>query len=328
MRRSASHLPASLLLAAFLGSSFTPASAQSPNPKLELTAEQRQVPLEQLPAETDAAALKAKVVLLAGTPSNKPGQHEYFAGCALLRDWLLAAAPEAVSPVMVAGGWPQNEAVLSGARCVVIYMDGGDKLSFLSPQRWERMKTLADQGTGFVILHQAIDCPPDRAATFKDWFGAAFQGDIGCRGHWDVNFEQFPAHAVSRGMSAFPLLKDGWLYNLHFAGSGVTPLLQCAMPDSSRKTADAKAHSGRLETVAWAYERPGARGGRSFGFTGCDLHSNWAETNQRTLLLNGILWTCDLEVPTAGLKAETDAAALASRWDRKVFLKKAAKAGK
>ncbi len=286
----------------------------------DFTAEQQQVPLEALP--TDAS--KAKVVLLAGTPSNKPGQHEYFAGCALLMDWLKQAP--GVAPVMVAEGWPKNEAVLDGARCVVIYMDGGDKLSFLTPERWAKMKALADGGAGLVILHQAIDCPPDRAADFKNWFGAAFQGDIGCRGHWDVTFESVPQHPVNQGLTPFELLKDGWLYNLHFAATGVTPLLSCAMPDSSRKSEDAKAHAGRAETVAWAYERP--NGGRSFGFTGCDLHANWADSNQRKLVLNGILWSSKVELPATGAHSTTTPEAVAKNWDRKVFLKTAKPAKK
>ncbi|GAA5141707.1 hypothetical protein GCM10023213_26340 [Prosthecobacter algae] len=284
----------------------------------EFTLEQQQVPLEVLP--TDPAL--AKVVLLAGTPSNKPGQHEYFAGCALLMDWLKQAP--GVAPVMVAEGWPKNEAVLEGVRCVVIYMDGGDKLSFLTPDRWARIQALAAAGTGLVILHQAIDCPADRAADFKQWFGAVFQSDIGCRGHWDVQFDSVPEHPINQGLTTFALPKDGWLYNLHFADKGVTPLLACPMPDSSRKNKAAKAHAGRAETVAWAYERPA--GGRSFGFTGCDLHANWANENQRKLLLNGILWTSKLEVPAQGLASTTTPDALAKNWDRKVFLKKPAKA--
>lgn len=282
----------------------------------EFTSEQQQVPLEVLPTDPSLA----KVVLIAGSLSNKPGQHEYFAGCSLMMEWLKKVP--GVAPVMVADGWPKNEAVLDGARCVVIYMDGGDKLAFLSPERWARMQSLVDAGAGLVILHQAIDCPPDRATTFQNWFGAAFQGDIGCRGHWDVKFDSIPPHPINQGLTPFALLKDGWLYNLHFAESGVTPLLNCPMPDSSRKSEDAKAHVGRAETVAWAYERP--KGGRSFGFTGCDLHANWADANQRRLVLNGILWTSQVEVPAKGVDSAITPEALAKNWDRKVFLKKTA----
>ena len=283
-----------------------------------LTPEQQQVPLEQVPAD----AKVAKIVLIAGVPSNKPGQHEYFAGCALLHDWLKQVP--GVAPVMVAEGWPKNEAaVFEGARSVVLYMDGASKLSFLEPARWARMEALVKSGTGLVILHQGIDCPPEHVEDFKAWFGAAFLGDIGCRGHWDVDFTTLPTHAITSGMKPFALLKDGWLYNLHFADKGVTPILQCAMPDSSRKTTDAKAHAGRAETVAWSYER--ADGGRSFGFTGCDLHANWAEANQRRLVLNGILWTAKVEVPAEGVSSVATPEQIAQNWDRKIFTAKAKK---
>jgi hypothetical protein len=282
----------------------------------ELTTEQQQVPLEALP--TDASA--AKIVLLAGSPSNKPGQHEYFAGCALLQEWL--ATVPGVAPVMVADGWPKNEAVLDGARAVVFYMDGGPKLPFLTPKRRAKVQALADAGTGFIVLHQAVDCPADLAPSFKEWFGAAFQPDIGCRGHWDVNFDAVNSHAVTSGMKPFELLKDGWLYNLHFAEKGVTPLLAAQMPDTSRKTEHAKAHAGRAETVAWAFER--ANSGRSVGFTGCDLHASWAVPGQRRLLINALLWTAKLPVPAAG--AATDSPVdLTRNLDRKIFAPKANK---
>lgn len=282
--------------------------------RAELTEEQQRVPLETTPADPAAA----KIVLVAGAPSNRPGQHEYFAGCALLMDWLKTVP--GVAPVLVANGWPRDASVFNGARSVLFFLDGGAKLSFLEPARLERLRQLADAGTGFAVLHQAVEGPPELADDFKSWFGAVFQSDIGCRGHWDVRFASPPAHAITRGLTPFELRKDGWLYNLHFAPTGVTPLLACAMPDSSRKTADAKAHAGREEVVAWAYERPG--GGRSFGFTGCDLHANWAEPNQRRLLLNALLWTAHLPVPAEGVVPTVSDDDLRKNWDRKVFLPK------
>ncbi len=282
----------------------------------EFTTKQQQVPLEVLPKD---AAL-TKIVLIAGSTSNKPGQHEYVAGCALMMDWLEAVP--GLAPVMVAEGWPKNETVLDSAKAVLLFLDGGDKLSYLEPTRWAKMQSLADAGTGFIVLHQGIDCPADKAATFKDWFGAVFQSDIGCRGHWDVKFDSIPTHPINHGMKPFALPGDGWLYNLHFADKGVTHVLACPMPDSSRKSDAAKAHAGRAETVAWSYER--ANGGRSFGFTGCDLHANWADANQRLLVLNGILWSAKIDVPTNGLASEVTPEALKANWDRKVFLKKPA----
>src|SRR5437773_6891863 len=99
-----------------------------------LTPEQQQVPLE-----VDSPDPKlAKIVLIAGSVSSKPGGHEYFAGCALMMNWLKQTP--GVWPVMAAEGWPKNEAIFDGAKAVVVYADGGAKLSFLEPARWARMK--------------------------------------------------------------------------------------------------------------------------------------------------------------------------------------------
>jgi hypothetical protein len=265
-----------------------------------------------LEADSPDAKL-VKIVLLAGAPSNKPGQHEYFAGCALLLDWLKQTP--GVWPVMVRG-WPGNATVLDGAKTVVYYGDGGGKQPFIDPARWAAFSKLMDSGTGLVLLHQAMDFPagPD-ADRIKGWLGGVFHGDIGCRGHWDMEFTRIPGHAVTRGVKPFAAPADGWLYNLHFAAKGVTPLLVGAVPDKSRTTADAKQHAGRDEVIAWAYERPG--GGRGFAFTGADLHTSWGYESQRKLVVNGVLWSAGLDVPAGGGPVGFDPADLNRNLDDK-----------
>src|SRR3954471_24157636 len=173
-------------------------------PALALTDEQLRVPREV--DNTDPTL--AKVVLLAGSVSNKAGQHEYFAGCSLMMQWL--RAQPGVFPVLAAEGWPQNEKIFEGAKCVVVYMDGGAKLSFLAPNRWAIMEQLMAKGVGLVMLHQAVDLPADHAAQMQAWLGGAFVGDIGCRGHWDMEFSKFPQHAITRGVAPFAAPGDGW----------------------------------------------------------------------------------------------------------------------
>lgn len=280
--------------------------------RAELTEEQKKVPLE---VDSQDASL-AKVVLLAGTPSNKPGQHEYFAGCALMLDWL--KQQHGVQPVMAAEGWPRDESIFKGAKCVVCYMDGGDKLALLEPARWQRLSQLMDEGTGLIMLHQAVEVPEAQAAQFKAWLGGVWQKDIGSRGHWDMSFETVPSHETTRGVQPFAAPKDGWLYNLHFAEKGVTPLLSGQVPDKNRSTEDAKSHAGRAEVIAWAYERP--NGGRSVGFTGCDLHAGWGIESQRRFMVNAILWAAKLPVPVEGAKVPAcGEAELAKNWDRKTL---------
>ena len=281
-----------------------------------LTPEQQQVPLEAASPDPKLA----KIVLLAGSVSNKAGQHEYFAGCTLMMHWLKAET--GVWPVLAAEGWPQDERIFEGAKAVVVYADGGPKLPFLAPERWQKIAKLVQGGAGLVMLHQAVDVPAENADAIKAWLGGAFQSDIGSRGHWDMEFSKFPTHPVTRGVTPFAAPLDGWLFNLHWAEKGVTPLVAGAVPDKGRSSADAKAHAGRDEVIGWVYERPG--GGRSFAFTGCDLHRNWGVESERRLVVNGILWSAGLEVPASGAKVPLDPADLTKWMDAKPAPKAAA----
>lgn len=284
--------------------SLSPAAA-------ELTAEQQQVPLE---VESPDAAL-TKIVLLAGAPSNKPGQHEYFAGCKLLADCLKQTP--GVWPVLVADGWPQNVAVLKGAKSIVSYMDAGEKLAWLAPERWAVVKAELDAGAGFVAMHQSVEVPEAQSAEFQSWLGATWRKDIGCRGHWDMSFPQLPAHEVTQGVLPFSAPKDGWLYNLHFL-PGTVPLLSGLIPDMKfRTTPDAKAHADRAEVIAWAYTR--GSGARSVGFTGADLHSGWRSESQRRLVTQAILWTAGVKLPAAGVPVTLPEESYTQWMDRKAL---------
>jgi hypothetical protein len=274
----------------------------------------------KVPLEVDAPKPGlAKVILLAGPPSSKTMAHEYFAGCALLMDWL--KQQPGVWPVM-ARGWPANEKVFENARCVVYFGDGGGKQPFLDAKRWTILQRLRGSGTGLVLLHQAMDFPLGAQGNeIKRWLGGVFHSDIGSRGHWDMEFTKIPSHPITRGVQPFAAPADGWLYNLHFLDTGVTPLLVGAVPDKSRTTADAKKHVGRDEVIAWAHEQPD--GTRGFGFTGADLHQSWAYESQRKLVLNGILWAAKLPVPSRGAEATFTPESLQGNLDDK---RRAAKA--
>lgn len=255
--------------------------------------DQSKVPLE---VDTPNKSMQ-KIVLLAGKPSSKTMAHEYFAGCALMMNWL--KEQPGVWPVM-AREWPKDEMILDGAKAIVYFGDGGGKQPFIEPKNWGKLSNLLKSGTGLVLLHQAIDFPKGADADLiKASLGGVFHGDIGCRGHWDMNLKPVGKHPVLRGVTPFSAPGDGWLYNVHFAPDA-TPLLVGAVPDKSRTTPDAKKHIGRDEVIAWAYERPG--GGRGFSFTGADLHKSWAYESQRKLVINGILWCAKLDVPEAGAK--------------------------
>src|SRR5947199_10238362 len=84
------------------------------------------------------AAEPAKVVLIAGRPSHGPGDHEFNAGVLLLAKCLRESGL-GIEPVVVKGGWPEDEGVFNGASSVVFFMDGGGGHPMIQKARLERV---------------------------------------------------------------------------------------------------------------------------------------------------------------------------------------------
>jgi hypothetical protein len=259
--------------------------------------DQSAVPLEIQPADPRLI----KIVLVAGKPSHGPGEHEFFAGCALLMK-MLAQEPQ-VFPVMASGGWPKDPKTFEGARSIVFFMDGGAGHPILQMQRPEVIQKLMDSGTGFVNLHYAVEYPKRVGERVLGWLGGYYETGYSVNPHWKAEIKTLPEHPITQGVHPFALV-DEWYYSIRFSPdlTGVTPILRAVPPDNSRFTSEAKAHPGRQEILAWAFERPA--GGRSFGFTGAHFHRNWKDENFRRLVVNAILWTAKVEVSSAGARAE------------------------
>jgi hypothetical protein len=242
--------------------------------------------IESLPADPKAA----KIVLIAGSNVFKPGEHEYVAGCAVLRD-LLSQSPS-VAPVL-ALDWPKKPETLAGAKSVVFLFDGGDKHQLLAADRMAQVRKLADEGVGLVGLHQFVDVPKDLGERMRDLMGAAWEKGHSQRAHWVHKYATFAEHPTSRGVTPFEI-DDGYLFKLRFVPEmhGIAPLLRTVSP----KAADQKLTDDAI--VAWGYQR--ANGGRSFTFTGTHLHVSLAEEGYRRFLVNSILWTAGGEIPKSG----------------------------
>src|SRR5262245_36929099 len=123
-----------LLVAGLLGLlGLSPARAAEPDPY-----DQSGVPLEVQPTDLKAV----KIVLVAGRQSHGPGEHEFFAGCALLMK-LLKQTP-GVAPVMVRDGWPKNPKTFENAKAVVFFMDGGGGHPIIQKGHREVVQKLID----------------------------------------------------------------------------------------------------------------------------------------------------------------------------------------
>src|SRR5213083_822143 len=90
------------------------------------------------------AASPARIVMVAGTPSHAPGEHEFNAGTLLLEKCL--RQNKGVETIVVKGGWPEDEKVFDGASAIVLYMDGGAKHPLIMGKRLETMSALMLKG--------------------------------------------------------------------------------------------------------------------------------------------------------------------------------------
>ncbi|CAN5307608.1 ThuA domain-containing protein [soil metagenome] len=297
-----------LRLVAFL-LAVTPSLAADPY-------DQSKVALEVRPP----ADFKGKVVLvIAGKQSHGPGDHEFFAGSAILCN-LLKQTP-GVFPIMVRDGWPKDETLFDIADSIVMYMDGRGGHPVVQKDRLAKMDArLKAKPIGWVNLHYAVDYEPEHGKTVLGWMGGYYDKTISFNPHYDAEIRSLPKHPITNGVKPFTIT-DEWYFNMMFVPDrkGVTPILQAVPPDKAREkgTPDVKKAigKGQIETLAWAYERD--NGGRGFGFTGGHFHRNWADEDFRRCVVNAILWSAKIEVPKGGAKVDFDIADLNINLDKK-----------
>jgi type 1 glutamine amidotransferase len=265
-----------------------------------------------------AAPAKKKIVFVAGKPSHRPGEHEHRAGCMLLAEEINKSGLP-VEAVVTSYGWPQDKSVFDGASAVVIYSDGGG--GHPAMQQLADLRKMAEAGVGIGCIHYAVEIPKGEPGdTFLDVLGGYFETDWSVNPHWDAKFK-IPTHEITKGVNDFST-RDEWYYHMRFRKNmeGVTPILS-DLPSAETLSRPDGPHSGnphvraavleRKESqhVMWAYERPPTLGGgKAFGFTGGHFHKNWANDDQRKVVLNAIAWIAGVPVPEKGVPSETPTA--------------------
>jgi type 1 glutamine amidotransferase len=249
-----------------------------------------------------------KLVLVAGKVSHGPGDHEFRAGCLLLKK-CLERFP-GLDVTVVTNGWPEDVKVFDGAAAIVCYADGGGGHPFIQGDRLKLFGDLAKKGVGLGFMHYGVEVPKEKGgAEFQEWIGGYYEGAYSCNPMWSPDYQKFPDHPVARGVKPFST-QDEWYISIRFRPEmkDITPLLVAKPSDPVRKGPyvypkgpyeHVVAASGKDETMMWCVERPG--GGRGFGFTGGHRHRNWGDDNQRKIVLNALVWLAKLEVPADGV---------------------------
>ena len=256
-------------------------------------------------ALTALPAAAADIVFLAGGRSHGPGEHEYNAGCQLLAKAINEQSGLGLKATVVSG-WPKDESVLEGIKCLVIYADGASVVG----KGWTKVDALAKKGTGIVFMHYAVHPDVKRGDLyFRPWIGGAFESGWSVNPHWVADLEALPHHPVSRGVTGLVQAYDEFYYHMRFLAdrSKVLDLVTATPTRENIKqyinlwNQHGVEGIGQKQTLMWGVER--ADGGRGVGFTGGHYHRNWAIDGFRKLVLNAIVWAAKVEVPADGVKS-------------------------
>ena len=290
---------------------------------------QEAVPSEAAPvtstnsARVTAEAAKKKIVFVAGNPSHGFGAHDHKSGCHLLANQLNASGL-GFDAVVVGPGWPKDMSVFVGAAAIVIYADGGGGHPML--RSIKELDAILSKGVGLGCIHYAVEVPRGAGGdAMLKFTGGYFETKWSVNPHWTLKDAKLnDKHAITRGVKPFSA-NDEWYYHMRFRQNmdGVEPILS-ALPPAETVTGRWKvgqedgSHNGNqyvyksvienkeLQHVMWARQRPAEEGsGRGFGFTGGHNHINWGNDSQRQLVLNGIAWIANVEVPKEGVPGKT-----------------------
>jgi type 1 glutamine amidotransferase len=276
-------------------------------------------------ASLTSLAADKKLVLVAGSRSHGPGDHEFRAGCLLLQQCLRSVP--GLTTVVVSNGWPADVTVFDDADAILVYADGGGGHPFIKPDRLKIIGGLMNKGVGLGTAHYGVEVPKDKGGPeFLAWTGGYFETYWSVNPHWTAGFTNFPAHPITRGVKPFKI-RDEWYYHMRFPEGmkNVTPILTDIPPDGTRGKPGAndahggnpevQKHKGEPEHVMWCIERPD--GGRGFGFTGGHFHKNWADDNFRKVVLNALVWIAKIEVPPQGVESKVTEGQLKENLDPK-----------
>jgi type 1 glutamine amidotransferase len=248
----------------------------------------------------------ARVLIVVGPSNHPPGSHEVAAGGRVLKHCVesMANVPGVKADVVYA--WPAKE-LRDAASTVVFIGDTFPAGRFPNPQQnLADLDEMMRRGCGIVAVHYATgllgeDVAPDGDHPLLRWLGGYF-ANRSCPHHQSIA-KIYPAatitpaaaqHPVARGWKEFTLNDEPYINN-YFGKDGnrlapnVTALATSMLPPDAP----------RRETVAWV-ER--ADGGRGFGIVMPHFYKNWSNDDLRRFILNGIVWSAKLEVPTGGVQ--------------------------
>lgn len=253
------------------------------------------------------AAETARVLIVVGPSKHPPGSHEVTAGGRVMKHCIETMANVPGVKADVVYEWP-DKARRDAAATIVFIGDTFPAGRFANPQQnLADLDAMMHRGCGIVCVHYATgllgqDVTPEGDHPLLRWLGGYF-ANRSCP-HHESFARIFSAatikpeaaqHPISRGWKEFTLHDEPYINNYFGKGENklapnVTAIATSMLPPEAPKR----------ETVAWCVERPD--GGRGFGIVMPHFYKNWTNEGLRRCILNSIVWTAKLEVPSEGVQ--------------------------
>ncbi|WP_295771583.1 ThuA domain-containing protein [uncultured Mucilaginibacter sp.] len=247
------------------------------------------------------------IVLIAGTKSHDPGEHEYVKTVKLIKVMLDRSNVKGIKTRFYLNGWPPADSLLNKADLILFVTDGADGINFkdspfLTTDRMAVLQQQVDRGCGIALLHFSTFADYENGQKLLEWAGGYYdwQDSTGDKRHYsDLKVANAqvtlasPKHPISNGVKSFNI-KDEFYYNMRFMAERtyIIPVLNVPSLGGSEPLGN---------VVAWAYKRK--KGGRAFCATMAHYYSNWHNENFRKVLLNGLIWAAGIKVPTNGMSS-------------------------
>ncbi|MBI2477849.1 MAG: ThuA domain-containing protein [Planctomycetia bacterium] len=255
-----------------------------------------------------AATAESRVLIIVGPSNHPPGTHEVAAGGRLIKHCLENMDNLPGVHAELFDHWPDDNAILESASTVVFIGDTFPLQRLADSQRTlMQLGQMMDRGGGIVCVHYATglraeDVAEDGEHPLLHWMGGYFA--TRCLHHQSIAkiypaatiTPAAPQHPAWRGCRAFTLHDEPYINNYfgkdgNKAAANVTRLATSMLPPEDPKP----------ETVAWCVER--ADGGRGFGIVMPHFYRSWKIEDLRRFILNGIVWSANVEVPAGGVQS-------------------------
>ena len=246
----------------------------------------------------DAAAASAKRLLLVGqgTDGHPPTTHEFMAGAHVLAELLKPYKEIHATVVKADEPWTEGPKLIEESDGIVLLVTQGAQWMQTEPKRHAALKKLAARGGAIVALHWSVGAKDAKYIQGQlDLLGATRGGPQ--RKYLVLATELkrvLPSHPILTAVDDIKVYDE--MYYALDRVAGIQPLFTSHL-------------EGKDEMVAWSWERPA--GGRSFGFVGLHFHSNWQLPAYRRFVVQGVLWSLNLPIPSGGVNVDIDSSKLA-----------------